>query len=198
MKRTIILYGGGGHAKVVYECIEDDVVVGFVDDNPKARLFQVRHLGAYNLTLSDNARVIIAIGDNKTRLMVSKKIAHAFTNAIHPTALISKSVTIGVGCAVFHRTIVQASTQVGNHVILNTAAQVDHDSVIGDYAHIGPAAVLCGNVIIGEGALIGAGAIILPGLKIGNWCTIGAGSVVTKNIPDHALAFGTPANEKVR
>jgi len=47
-------------------------------------------------------------------------------------------------------------------------------------------------VTIGDHVWIGGGAIILPGVTIGNNVTIGAGSVVTKNIPDHVLAFGNP------
>ena len=48
-------------------------------------------------------------------------------------------------------------------------------------------------VSIGDDCDIGIGSIILPGVSIGNGVQIGAGSVVTKNIPDHAVAFGVPA-----
>lgn len=195
MEKKIILYGGGGHAKVVMECVtdRDNQLMGFVDDDPKATLFDVEHLGAYQAALTPGANLVIAIGNNKIRKKVSTKIIHLFTNAIHPSALISGSAKVGEGCMIFHKAIVQASTIVGNHVILNTAAQIDHDGRIGDFVHVGPCAVLCGNVIVGEGSLIGAGAVILPGVRIGEWCTIGAGSVVTKDIPDGALVLGAPA-----
>lgn len=45
---------------------------------------------------------------------------------------------------------------------------------------------------IGENCWIGAGSIILPGVTIGDHTVIGAGSVVTKDIPDHVVAVGTP------
>lgn len=38
----------------------------------------------------------------------------------------------------------------------------------------------------------GGGAIIMPGVTIGNHVVIGAGSVVTKDIPDHVIAYGNP------
>lgn len=47
-------------------------------------------------------------------------------------------------------------------------------------------------VVIGNDVWIGGGAIIMPGVTIGNNVVIGAGSVVTKDIPDHTVAFGNP------
>ena len=195
MKTKIILFGGGGHAKVVMECAMEQgyFIMGFVDDNPKATLYELQYLGTYHSAMSPEAHLIIAIGNNQIRKKVSEKVSHLFLNAIHSSALVSRSAKVGVGCMIFHNAIVQASSTIGNHVILNTAAQVDHDCVIGDYVHIGPGAVLCGDVVVGEGSLVGAGSVILPGVKIGEWCTIAAGSVVTKNISDGAIAIGAPA-----
>jgi len=50
-----------------------------------------------------------------------------------------------------------------------------------------------GPISIGEGTWIGASATILDGVSIGQGCVIGAGSLVTANIPDYAIAVGTPA-----
>ena len=49
------------------------------------------------------------------------------------------------------------------------------------------------DIHIGEDCWIGAGCILLPGISIGRGCVIGAGSVVTKDIPDYAVAVGSPA-----
>ena len=46
---------------------------------------------------------------------------------------------------------------------------------------------------IGNDVWIGANVTVLKGVKIGNGAIIGAGSVVTKNIPDYAIAVGSPA-----
>lgn len=48
-------------------------------------------------------------------------------------------------------------------------------------------------VTIKNGADIGVGTIVLPGTTIGEGAIIGAGSIITKNIPDYAVAFGSPA-----
>ncbi len=47
-------------------------------------------------------------------------------------------------------------------------------------------------VVIGNNVWIGGGAIIMPGVTIGNNVVIGAGSIVTKDIPDHKIAYGNP------
>ena len=74
--------------------------------------------------------------------------------------------------------------------------------------HIGNNSMITGNVIIlahdhvrglltntyiGSNVFIGGGSIIMPGIKVGNHVVIGAGSVVTKDIPDHSVVVGNPA-----
>jgi acetyltransferase-like isoleucine patch superfamily enzyme len=50
-----------------------------------------------------------------------------------------------------------------------------------------------GPITIGANTWIGASATILDGVTIGKGCVIGAGSVVTKDLPDYAIAVGSPA-----
>ena len=50
-----------------------------------------------------------------------------------------------------------------------------------------------GAVTIGDGADIGVGTIVLPGVSIGKGVQIGAGSVVASDVPDFAIAAGSPA-----
>lgn len=51
----------------------------------------------------------------------------------------------------------------------------------------------CKPVLIKKGAWIGAGATVLPGVCIGRHAIVGACSVVTKDVPDYAVAVGSPA-----
>ena len=48
-------------------------------------------------------------------------------------------------------------------------------------------------VTIGDNVWIASNVTIFPGVKIGNNAVIGANSLVTKDIPDNALAIGSPA-----
>ena len=48
-------------------------------------------------------------------------------------------------------------------------------------------------VKIGRGAFVGTGSVILAGVTIGEGAVIGARSVVTRDIPAHSIAVGSPA-----
>lgn len=194
MHQKVILLGGGGHAKVVIDCLlaEGKEVLAVFDQKHKGSLLGVERYERYDRELFPDAGLVIAIGDNNVRRTISGEVSHTFTNAIHPSALLSSFSRIGVGVMMLHRAIVQAGSIVGNHVILNTGSQVDHDGHIADFVHIAPRAVLCGSVTVGEGTLIGAGAVVLPGIKIGKWAVIGAGSVIRKDVGDHAVVAGVP------
>jgi acetyltransferase-like isoleucine patch superfamily enzyme len=50
-----------------------------------------------------------------------------------------------------------------------------------------------GGVIIEDGAWLGYGVIVLDGVRIGRGAVVGAGSVVVRDIPENAIAVGTPA-----
>lgn len=183
------LYGASGHAKVILDILNASGVTidALVDDNEEVNSllgYPVFH-GLYTLT-----PMIISIGNNKIRKVVSEKLNTTFGKAIHPQAIISATVQIGEGTVVMQGAIIQSCAEIGKHCIINTGASVDHECVIGDYVHLSPHCTLCGNVIIGEGSWIGAGSVILPGIKVGKWSIIGAGSVVSKDIPDSVLAVG--------
>jgi acetyltransferase-like isoleucine patch superfamily enzyme len=50
-----------------------------------------------------------------------------------------------------------------------------------------------GPIIVEDGAWLGHGVIVLSGVHIGTGAVIGAGSVVSRDIPPHAIAVGSPA-----
>jgi sugar O-acyltransferase (sialic acid O-acetyltransferase NeuD family) len=190
------IYGGGGHAKVLIDCLIDAgiVIKGVFDDNPKEKeIHGYSILGPYNPAYLLDEALIIAVGDNATRRKLAEQVRHTFGNVSHPSALISAFSRVGDGSVIYHRAVIQSGSEIGRHVIINTAATVDHDCRVGDFAHLAPGVIVCGEVRIGEGTLIGAGATVLPGIRIGAWCQIGAGAVVCRPIPDFSVAVGIPA-----
>lgn len=50
-----------------------------------------------------------------------------------------------------------------------------------------------GGIAVGDDAWLGYGVIVLSGVHIGRGAVIGAGSVVTHDIPEGAIAVGSPA-----
>jgi sugar O-acyltransferase (sialic acid O-acetyltransferase NeuD family) len=193
----MLLYGAGGHAKVVWDCLyaQQITVHGVFDDYANPRFLPtIPVLGAYQAHALPDELLIIAIGNNTARRQLASAVRHRFGQAIHPSATVSRFVQgIGKGTVILHNAVIQIHTLIGDHCIVNTSANVDHDCVIGDFVHISPNATLCGNVTVGEGTHIGASATAIPGVSIGKWCVVGAGSVVTRDIPDFSVAVGVPA-----
>lgn len=190
----VILHGGGEHARVVLDCLLSNGVhvAALFDPKYSGSLMGIQQRGTYDPNFHPHAKAIVSIGSNAVRKKAVSVTKHTFTNAVHNSALISRSVVIGVGNMILHGAIVQAFATLGNHVIVNTRAQIDHDCVLGDFTHVAPGCILCGTVEVGEGTLIGAGAVVLPGRKIGKWATIGAGAVITKDVADFSVVVGNP------
>ncbi len=201
----ILIYGAGGHGKVVTDIVERQAryrVVGFLDDNPQlwgTELLGYKILGGFPVLLDEGFAcypVVIAIGDNQVRKQLAERLdalGYGFARAIHPSAQIARDTQIGPGVMVMANVAINPGAKIGAHAIVNTGATVDHDCVIHDFVHISPGAVLAGNVVIGEGSHIGMGCSILPNVQIGAHSVVGAGAVVTKNIAARVTAVGVPA-----
>lgn len=192
MSERITLYGAGGHCKVVVDILQ---TIGYsieriVDDHP-----MTQSLLNIPLTFPEGefGSTMITIGNCQVRKNIAGRIkVKRYITAIHPSALVASTASIGEGCAIVHGAVIQACSSVGNHCIINTKASVDHDAIIHDFVHIASGATVCGGVEIGECSWIGAGSVVRQGVRIGKNCMIGAGSVVVKDIPDGVVAFGNP------
>lgn len=190
----ILLYGGGGHGKVVAEAFLycGYVVRGIFDHQKNGKLLGIPFLGPYDEQLYPHVSIIISVGDNHIRAQLAGQVRHRPGRLIHPSAVVAFSANVDEGSMVLHRSVIQPEAKIGRHVILNTGSQIDHDCYIGNYVHIGPGAILCGNVKVGDGTLVGAGSILLPGVSVGAWSVIGAGSVIIQDVPDFTVVAGNP------
>ncbi len=191
------LYGASGHAKVIIEILEQNMVTvdGLYDDNPDIKqLLGYRVYGSLSSKRIPKVPFIVSIGNNSLRKKIVEEYNLLFGNAFHLTSVISKRTKIDEGSVVLGNVVINSGALIGKHVILNTLCSIDHDCVIGDYVHISPNACLSGGVSIGEGTHIGSGSVIIPGISIGKWVTIGAGSVIISDVPDYATVVGNPGN----
>ena len=195
MENNILLYGASGHGKVIVDILlaNSVTIAAIIDDNPKLEhVLGIPIVTTSEFDFSTLKNMIISIGNNRVRQTISNKIQVNYPTAIHPTAILSKSVNVGEGTVIMAGAVINPDVTIGKHAIVNTGAILDHDCVIDDFAHVSPGASLAGNVKVGEGTHIGIGATIIQGIKIGKWATVGAGAVIIKDVPDFAVVVGNP------
>ena len=205
-KEKLVVFGAGGHAKVVIDIIEQQgnyEIAGLLDDDPRhqgKRFFGYPVLGTRAdlpaLFSAQLRHAIVTIGDNASRAAVAAHLdQHGWrlASAVHPRATIGRGVNIGPGSIVMAGCVVNADATLGSQVIVNTGATVDHDCRIEDAVHIAPGCHLCGGVSVGQGSLLGAGSTVTPGVSIGCNVIVGAGSTVIRDVADGARVSGSPA-----
>ena len=206
MVNTFIL-GAGGHGKVVLDILRAGGLfrpVGFVDADEQLWGTSVGGLpvvgGPHQLARLAGqhraAAAVIAVGDNRARAGYAATVDDAglrLANAVHPSAVVAESATLGRNVVVAAGAVVCAEARVGDHCIVNTAATVDHECELGVGVHVCPGAHLAGRVRVGDGAVVGLGANVIQCLRIGPGATVGAGAVVIRDVPAGATVVGVPA-----
>lgn len=165
-------------------------VEAFVDDNED--ISELKGLPVYH-SADGMSPMIVAVGSNPDRKSIVSRLHCEFGVAVHPSAIVSPSATIGEGTVIMPGAIVNADAVIGRHCIVNTGASVGHDCHLGDFCHVAPHATLCGTVSLGEGVWIGAGAVVIQNLSVGAWSVVGAGTVVIDDIEGQKKVAGVPA-----
>jgi len=209
--RVYLIWGGGGHGKVVADLVRaaGHLVGGFVDaDLRKAGLRVEPGGGRVMLEEADFLlrldrgealpdgydAVALAIGASRRRLEYLEQLhAVSVPALVHPSAVLSPSVSLGRGTVVFPGALINADTKVGRGVIVNTGAIVEHDCEIGDGVHLSPRATIAGGVRVGRGSWIGTGATVVQGIRIGVDTVVGAGAAVIRDVEDGETVVGVPA-----
>ena len=206
MSDVLLIWGAGGHAKVVLDVARSTgLFQRFVFiDNDRTRAAQpycgcTLAGGSEQLHRFAGGAIVIAIGTNRTRAFCYDR---ARANGLRPTvlvhckAIISRSAKIGPGTVVMPGAVVNAGAVIGENCIINTGAIVEHDCQIADHVHISPGAVLGGGVRAGLRAHVGIGAVILPGATVGEDSVVGAGAVVLREAPAGCTVVGVPARAR--
>jgi len=191
----LFIIGAGGHGKVVADTAEAAGYsnINFLDKSWPSRTKNGRWDIIGNPARLDGA-VFCAVGSNDIRARIFKEYhLNGSPALVHPSAVLSPTVTVGSGTLVVAGSIVNADTSIGRGAILNTACSVDHDCNIGDFVHISPGAHLAGDVHVGDGSWIGIGAVVREGVRIGRNVIVAAGAAVVSDIKDGVRVGGVPA-----
>lgn len=130
-------------------------------------------------------------------------------------AHVREGAELGAGCIIGANVYVGAGVRLGKHCKVQNQALLYEGVELEDGVFVGPQVCFTndyspravnpdgslksaadwelGRTLVRAGASVGAGSVVVTGVTIGRWALIGAGSVVTRDVPDHALVYGSPA-----
>jgi len=206
----IVGLGAGTHAKSLVEALRSTGefdLVALVDDDP-ARVgtellgYPVR--GPEALTelrgagVSDAFAAIGGVGSSAARRAAYARLLEVgfeLPPILHEAAIVSPWASLGRGCHVLARAVINAGTEIGENTIVNTGAIIEHDCRVGAHAHVAPGALIAGLVEIEDDAHVGIGAVVIQGIRIGAGALVGAGAVVVDDVHPGARVAGVPARE---
>ncbi len=120
---------------------------------------------------------------------------------------VRSTATIGGGCTFGKNVYVDSDVTIGDRVKIQNNVSVFHGVTLEDEVFVGPSAVFTNDMypraaaddwtvvptLVRSGASIGANATLICGITIGRYATVAAGSMVTRDVEDHQLVRGNPA-----
>lgn len=200
----ILLFGCGGHAHSVVDCIERSGnyhIKGFLNlDSEEYRGYKtlgnddkMDYLFRQGIV---NAHICIGyMGKGNIREKIYeriKQIGYILPVISDPSTSIAMDAVVEEGTFAAKMSVINSGAYIGKCAIINSGAIIEHDCRVGAFSHVSPGTILCGNVSVGEATHIGAGVVLRQGVNIGDHCIIGMGSVVLEDIPDNVVAYGNP------
>jgi sugar O-acyltransferase (sialic acid O-acetyltransferase NeuD family) len=195
---SIIMIGGGGHARVLISMLNEkrEKIEGIIVAE-KERVGQTvlgcsvigtdKDILKYPADQVSLVNGIGYIGKEKNRQYVYKRfkeLGYIFEKIIHPTATIAEEVQLSEGVQIMAGSVIQVGSVLNENCIINTKVSIDHDCVVGNNVHLAPGVTVCGTVHIGSETFVGAGSTLGPNINIGRDCIIGAGSVVLRDVDE--------------
>lgn len=158
----LLILGAGQHGRVVKELAEltgQYEQIDFLDDKSE---FAIGTLSDYLKYRERYEAAHVAFGNPKLRKEWIDKLSAAgyeLPVIAHPTAVVSKSASIGQAVVIGPFAVVNTESVVNCGTILSAGAKIDHNASIGEYCHVDCGAIVECNAIVPDGIKIEAGNV---------------------------------------
>ncbi len=209
MENPVLIFGAGNLGLTALDLFQRNgvVVYGLLDDNKELHNKEFGDISVLGETDDDGflkligqkCEAFIAISDGRVRKRLVKLLNERRkvqpVNAIHDTAIVCATATLGHGNLIAARVVINPFAEVGQHCIIQSGAVIETQAKLADYVQIGSGSIISSGVTVEEGAFIGSGVTVVAGITIGKNARVGAGSVVVENVEASATVFGNPARK---
>ncbi|GAA4080578.1 acetyltransferase [Flavobacterium cheonanense] len=204
--KNLIIIGAGGLAREIYDlakiCSKNETlfkIKGFLskdDTGIEAMGYPKILSNVIDYSVEENDCFFCAIGDVIVRKRVVETIISKggeFINLIHPTAIVSPSVKLGIGIGIKSHCVISSDVEIDSFSFLQSSVIMGHDVKIGKFCQINSFAFFAGYVKINNNATINAGAKLLQNVVVEEQAIVGMGSVVISKVKAGTTVFGNPA-----
>lgn len=210
LTKRLCIFGTGGFGKEVLGCYKDIIEangvanfnVCFMVEDEYFSVGEVAGVEVIRLSefKPDLHNVVIAVGDPLLRRRIVTKLPEetSYATLIHPTVVISNTVSVGNGSVICAGCILTCDITLGVHTHLNLGTTIGHDCVCGDYFTTAPGCNISGNCRIGNNVYLGTAASLREKVQIFDNVVVGMGGIVLKDITKSGTYVGFPVREMTK
>ena len=124
--------------------------------------------------------IVVAVGSILPRERIFKKAEQLgvnMPNIIAPSALISKSASLGKGNVILPQTYIGPGVAVSDNNYITTASVINHNSTIGSHCYLSAGVTIAGRVRIGDRVRLDTNCIITADADVSDDSLVLAGEV---------------------
>jgi acyl-[acyl carrier protein]--UDP-N-acetylglucosamine O-acyltransferase len=115
------------------------------------------------------------------------------TSLIDPSAFVSKTARIGLGCVIYPNCYVGAYALIGDFLFCLSGGVINHNDVIEDRVTLTSGAIIAGDVHVEADCYLGQSCAVREMVRIGRGSLIGMGCVVVRDVAPNSVMVGNPA-----
>lgn len=170
---NLLIVGAGGHGRCCLDIARDMNMfdeISFLDDNQiNETINECEVIGSIDEISSyypEYTHIHIALGNNQIRsklLLQAKEIGYLLPILKHPSSVVSKYASVGVGCVLFPYSVIEANAVIRDCCILASSVVINHGAQID------------------ECVLVNTGTVIRPNTRINKYASIGSRCLITMN-----------------
>ena len=132
--------------------------------------------------------------EERTRILYSLDIpGEKFANFIHPSVMLARSASLGIGNVLLANVVVNSNACIGNFNTVNSGTLLGHDIIVGNNNYFAGQVCVGSGLIIGDKNFIGLNSSLRNGIRMGDTNIVGMSSNVTKDVESNKVLYGNPA-----